>query len=168
SGAWLRAAAWLLPFATWSLAIAQITGAIERSLWLVPLLITFGFYMTVGARARRVFGAAFGRESLFTYYPDMIGAVREAQVSSPLLRVIAARFIQQDVPADERLHALQRMMHRADLRLSSMHLPVFLLTMWDVHVLLSLEQWQRECGSAVRDWLAALGEVEALGALATL
>ena len=32
----------------------------------------------------------------------------------------------------------------------------------------SLERWQRAAGAAVRDWLSALGEVEALGALATL
>jgi DNA mismatch repair ATPase MutS len=76
--------------------------------------------------------------------------------------------VQHDEPADEQLHDLQRLMHLADLRTSSMHLPVFLLTMWDIHVLLAVERWQRASGVAARDWLRALGEAEALASLATL
>jgi hypothetical protein len=40
------------------------------------------------------------------------------------------------------------------------------LTLWDVQVLAGLEGWQREVGSRARAWLAALGEAEALAALA--
>jgi DNA mismatch repair ATPase MutS len=47
-----------------------------------------------------------------------------------------------------------------------MFLQLFLL--WDFHVLAALERWQRDSGAHARDWLAALGEIEALGALATL
>ena len=165
---WIRLLAWVLPLATWVLGIAHLAGLTGRAFWLLPLIATFVAYATVGARARRVFEQAFGREPLFTFYPDMIRAVTAAPFASPLLREIAGRFVRENRSADRQLQRLQRLMHRADLRTSSMHVPVFLLSMWDVHVLLSLEQWQRGCGGAVRDWLRALGEVEALGALATL
>ncbi|MBR9988578.1 MAG: hypothetical protein KFH98_02425, partial [Gemmatimonadetes bacterium] len=165
---WLRVSAWLLPAATWSLAIAHLTGAIDTSLWLIPLLATLAIYMTVGARARSTFDQAFGREPLFTYYPDMMRAVAEASFTSPLLQAVSARLVRDNIPADRQLRSLRNLMHRADLRTSSMHVPVFLLTMWDIHVLLALETWQSAHGAAVRDWLSALGEVEALGALATL
>jgi hypothetical protein len=164
----VRVMAWVLPAATWGLAMAHLLGAIDRSLWLLPIVATLAAYGTIGARARRTFDEAFGREPLFQHYPDMMRAVTGSTFTSPLLRRAAARLAQHDVAADRRLQTLQRLMHRADLRMSSMHVPVFLLTMWDVHVLLSLERWQREWGAAVRDWLAALGEIEALGALATL
>ena len=165
---WVQAAAWLLPAATWALGLGHLLGVIDRSLWLIPLLASLVAYGTIGARARRTFDDAFGREPLFTYYPDMLRAVAAATFASPLLQAVAARLVQHDEPADHQLKRLQRLMHRADLRMSSMHLPVFLLTLWDVHVLISLERWQRDAGRAVRDWLSALGEVEALGALATL
>jgi hypothetical protein len=165
---WVRAAAWLLPVATWLLGLAHLLGSIDRALWLIPLLASLVAYGTIGARARRTFDEAFGREPLFTYYPDMLRAVSAASFSSPLLQATASRLVQHDESADRQLKRLQRLMHRADLRMSSMHLPVFLLTLWDVHVLMSLERWQRDAGAAVRDWLSALGEVEALGALATL
>ena len=165
---WVRSAAWLLPAATWLLGLAHLLGIIDRSLWLIPLLASLVAYGTIGARARRTFDEAFGREPLFTYYPDMLRAVAAASFASPLLQATAWRLVQHDELADRQLKRLQRLMHRADLRMSSMHLPVFLLTLWDVHVLMSLERWQRDAGSAVRDWLSALGEVEALSALATL
>jgi DNA mismatch repair ATPase MutS len=43
-----------------------------------------------------------------------------------------------------------------------------LLVLWDFHVLAALERWQQASGAHARDWLAALGEAEALSALATL
>ena len=148
---WVRAAAWLLPVATWLLGLAHLLGIIDRSLWLIPLLASLVAYGTIGARARRTFDEAFGREPLFTYYPDMLRAVAAASFTSPLLRATASRLVQHDEPADRQLKRLQRLMHGADLRMSSMHLPVFLLTLWDVHVLISLERWQRDAGAAVRD-----------------
>lgn len=164
----LRVLAWALPATTWALIVAHALGIITTSLWLVPLLISFVVYFTIGARVRRTFDAAFGREPLFTYYPDMIAALTHGSFASPLLTAIGQRLVQQDQSAHTRLGSLQRLMHLADLRSSSMHLPVFLLTMWDLHVVFAVERWQRISGVAVRGWLDALGEVEALSALATL
>jgi len=39
---------------------------------------------------------------------------------------------------------------------------------WDFHVLYALERWQRNTGGQARRWLDALGEAEALAALAAL
>jgi hypothetical protein len=164
----LRVLSWLVPATTLLLIAAHAAGIIGSSLWLLPLALSLAAYFTVGARARRIFDEAFGREPLFTYYPDMIAAATQAPLTSPLLRSIAARFMQQGMSADRRLHDLQKLMHHADMRTSSMHLPVFLLTWWDIHILFALERWQRVAGSAVRDWLHALGELEALASLATL
>ncbi|MGH7448778.1 MAG: MutS-related protein, partial [Longimicrobiales bacterium] len=99
---------------------------------------------------------------------DMIHALTRTSFSCALLQATVRRLAREGEPADHQLQRLQRLMHLADLRGSSMHLPVFLLTMWDVHVLLAMERWQDESGAAVRDWLEALGEAEALAGLATL
>lgn len=164
----LRILSWLLPLVTAALIAAHAAGAITTSLWLLPMTVSLLLYFTIGARARHVFDAAFGREPLFAYYPDMMRAAAAAPLQSPLLATVAARLGTGDVPAHERLHRLQRLMHLADVRSSSIHLPLFVLTLWDVHLLLALQSWQRTAGGNVRDWLAALGELEALSALATL
>src|SRR6185369_14048026 len=48
------------------------------------------------------------------------------------------------------------------------HVFLQLLLLWDFHMVWRLERWQRDAGPRVRDWLAALGEIEALNALAGL
>src|SRR5262249_9308664 len=49
-----------------------------------------------------------------------------------------------------------------------LHTPLQLLLLWDFHVLALLERWQRDFGKRARGWLGALGELEALAALADL
>ncbi len=57
----------------------------------------------------------------------------------------------------------------ADARHSApLHFVLQVLTLWDLHVLALLERWQATAGRRARRWLGALGEVEALSALAVL
>jgi hypothetical protein len=166
--AWLRAAAWLLPAATWLLLALHVAGMVDAAYWMLPAMMSLTLYFTVGSRVRKTLDDAFGREGMFTHYPELIALVTHASFESALLRGIEHRLGQDGEPADRQLEGLRRLMHLADLRLSSLHVPVFLVTLWDVHVLRALERWQGAHGAAARDWLAALGELEALASLATL
>jgi DNA mismatch repair ATPase MutS len=57
----------------------------------------------------------------------------------------------------------------ADARHSApLHFVLQVLTLWDFHTLFLLERWQATAGRRARRWLGALGEVEALAALAVL
>jgi DNA mismatch repair ATPase MutS len=56
----------------------------------------------------------------------------------------------------------------ADLRGWMFFYPIQIATLWNVHVLWLLERWQHAAGARARAWLAALGDFEALAALATL
>jgi hypothetical protein len=165
----LRVAAYVIPAVTWLLIVLQATGVIATALWLLPVFVAFVLYFTAGARVRRAFDEAFGREGMFAAYPELLRVAGSASFTAPALQDISRRLAPEGQAADRQLARLQRLMHLADVRLSMLlHLPLYLLTMWDVHVLVALERWQRASGGAVRDWLAAVGELEALCALATL
>ena len=57
----------------------------------------------------------------------------------------------------------------AEVRLSPMgHYALQALVLWDLHVVDVLERWRAHHGREARDWIGALGEIEALAALATL
>jgi MutS domain V len=72
-------------------------------------------------------------------------------------------------PAHAALAALESRLGLADARHSApVHFLLQVLTLWDFHVLASLEGWQRTAGRRARRWLMALGEIEALAALAVL
>jgi hypothetical protein len=165
---WLRVLAWILPLATWTLLALHLAGVIGSALWLLPVLAAGILYFATGARVRRTLDGAFGREGMFTNYPELIALITGATFSTPLLQAAQERLRQEGEPADRQLGRLRRLMHLADLRLSSMHFPIYLVSVWDVHVLAALEKWQSAAGRSVRDWLAVTGELEALAALATL
>jgi hypothetical protein len=56
--------------------------------------------------------------------------------------------------------------------ISNRHTPFYflfnILALWDFQNLISLEKWKRESGVRLKDWLAALGEAEALCSLALI
>lgn len=57
----------------------------------------------------------------------------------------------------------------SEVRHNSILYPIVqLLLLFDVHLLAALERWQLENGASARGWFDAIGEIEALSALATL
>jgi hypothetical protein len=70
--------------------------------------------------------------------------------------------------ASDEIRRLERWLDAADSRGSLGHFVVALTTLWDVHVAWGLERWRSSAGGHVEDWFEALGELEALAALATL
>jgi energy-coupling factor transporter ATP-binding protein EcfA2 len=165
----LRVVSFLLPLATWSLLALQLAGVVGAAYWLLPVLATATtLYFAPGIRVRRTLGEAFGREGMLAHYPELLAVVTSAGFESPLLRGIHDRLEQRGESADRQLGRLRRLMHLADVRHSMIHFPLYLVSMWDVHVLAALEGWQSLAGHSVRDWLTAIGELEALSSLATL
>jgi DNA mismatch repair ATPase MutS len=72
----------------------------------------------------------------------------------------------QGHPVSGRIQKLNRLMELLD---SSDHLLVRMigaLILWKPQILFAIEKWRRKSGPLLRQWLAALGEFEALSALA--
>jgi DNA mismatch repair ATPase MutS len=61
---------------------------------------------------------------------------------------------------------LGRWVGRLDWARNALFAPIAYLLLWRPHVALGIERWRRRHGAAVRRWLEALGEMEALGCLA--
>jgi len=71
-------------------------------------------------------------------------------------------------PASQEIRSLERWLDAADSRASMLHHVMAPVLMWDVHVAWGLDKWRERAGSHFQDWFGALGELEALSALATL
>jgi len=72
-------------------------------------------------------------------------------------------------PAARQMRSLDQILAYAEVRFSGMlHGIVQLFFMWDHNVLILLENWKRNAGSHVADWISALGQLEALASLAAL
>ena len=116
---------------------------------------------------RRVFAQAGDGESGVRRYGDLLGHLHGAPLTSRYMTRVRRHIGHGPRAAPGEIARLRRLLDLADVRRSPLfHLPLAIVLHWDVHVLAALERWKARSGRRVRDWLDAVGEAEALAALA--
>jgi hypothetical protein len=171
---WAARAAAVLTIAAFALALAP--GAPVS-----PLLAMVILNLGLSYACRAELGAGLGRVSatrdeMMRYAAALrqaafqpFAAPRLAELAAALQATTAPDRRGTTPPAHAALAALESRLGLADARHSApVHFLLQVLTLWDFHVLASLEAWQRTAGRRARRWLMALGEIEALAALAAL
>lgn len=165
---WLLWAARLLPLATLTLAVLQWLGVLAAPLWLLGVAAGVVLTATMGRSVDRVLDEVSERQVVFAAYAALFAHITSQPFTAPALCGLQANLTAGGQSADAQMRRLARIMALADLRGWMFFYPVQVATLWNVHVLWLLERWQAVAGSYARDWLAALGQAEALAALATL
>ena len=150
------------------LGIAHAVGAIAYPLWLVP----FAANMLLGWRLAGPAVQTLQRVELLTRrfgaYADALELVAATPFSAPALGRVHAATTADGVAAAEQIRRLHRITIFAQPPSSLLYTLIETSTLWNVHVLAALEGWQARVGRHARGWLVALGEAEALSALARL
>lgn len=144
--------------------------ALDRSSgwWMVPLLlgVTLSFAMT--KRIHVALDRAGAGQQALARYAAMFAHVENAHLEAGPLRELSGRLSVAGQSASECMRRLNRILGFGELRTSAalLHFPIQALTLWDFHVLFALDRWRVAAGSRVRDWFAALADLDALSALA--
>ncbi|KPJ96115.1 MAG: hypothetical protein AMS18_01575 [Gemmatimonas sp. SG8_17] len=166
---WLVWSASLIPAATLVLFVAQVVGWLAYPFWLLPLFA--GIAVTVPLRQGiddQLDRASSGDTGL-RRYGELFELLSSEQFRSPLLAALQRELSGEGVTAHARMRKFSRVLACADLRHSDlMHFAIHAVTLWDFHVLRSLEQWKLANGSHIESWLSALGSIEALAAFAAV
>jgi DNA mismatch repair ATPase MutS len=90
---------------------------------------------------------------------------REPMESERLTRLRAA-FDIEGLPPSKRIRQLQKLTDLLDARQNQLFAPFSALLLWKTQVALAIEAWRLRCGPRLSAWLDAVGEIEALCALA--
>ena len=184
---WMLWAARLLPFAIvptvtlaflslfWGLGVvppppewAAALALAARRWWALPLGAGIMLSLVARREVPKRLEAALSHLGGLAAYAAMLGHVESGRFRAARLTRLATR-LSAGGSASRAVTRLGAIMRRAEVRYSPMgHTVLQLLGLWDFHVLAALERWQAASGAHARDWLAALGEAEALSALGTL
>jgi hypothetical protein len=175
SGPWFSRRA-LVPWAVRGVAIwcvgalvAHVAGLIDRPLWLYPAGIAAVLMAALGARTVRTFARVFSRSGALGQHAELFGHIAGATFTSPLLRRLQDDLRKSGMTASREMARLATIERFADLhRVPLFHLAIALPTLWDFHVLIELERWQTRAAPYLRTWFGALGEFDALAAMAAL
>ena len=164
-----RAASFVLPpinvaaISLFSLGMAPIPVLV----W--PLLISALILVPRWRAIHAVFEEADDGESGVRRYAPILSHLRDAPLESRYAAALRERLGAGQRAAPEEITTLRRLLDMAEARRSPLvHIPLALVLHWDVRVLAALERWKARSGSRVRGWLGAVGEAEALAALAAL
>ncbi len=158
----------LLPLVVLALFGAWLAG--YPMLWplLAAMAVNLFILQSAGRRVGEEIDRVAAQQGIFEAYAALFERFTDHPAAAPALREVQARLGTGKLSAGRQMRRLARLMPLVDIRRSIYFFPVEIATLWSFHVLWLLEGWQRTAGAHVREWLEALGEAEALAALAAL
>jgi hypothetical protein len=158
----------LLTLSIWILLALFLFDVFDAAFWLIPtvagLVLSFAMNKTIESQFERA-GAG---QQVIARYAALFTHVTAPAFASPLLRDIHDRLSAAGKLAPACMAQLSRILGFASLRSGAaiFHFIIQALTLWDFHVLRALERWRAAAGSHVRTWMLAVGDLDALSALA--
>ena len=163
----LRPAAAVLAVALVAVTAAAAAGLVS---WVAPLgLAAFNAFggMLCGGAVGRVLHRASAPSRELEVFAALAARVQGEQFAAERLRQLAAGLA---AGADDPVRAARRLsrpveMH--DWQHNLMFAPIAAVLLWGVQCAAAIEAWRARHGSSVEPWLVAIGEIEALGSLAT-
>lgn len=163
----LRAALWLLP----PLLLVGIVGYFVLDWWpwwILPALAQLVILRRHRLRvARTLTESVAGGPPLRALVPQL-RLVEEGTWSDPLLTALVDRLGHGERAAHRDVERLSRLLDTVESRRNAFYATLAPLLLLDLHLCDALDRWRAAYGRAVRDWLEALGEWEALSAFAAL
>jgi len=173
---WCKWTSRLLALAFVVILVALFRGAVSANAGGTALVLLLAcnvlFSVLLTGDVHDIFNNISSRNREMQHYLALFELVAHIPADSARLRAIRDRAVRDEHGALRQLKRLRRIMSLAGLRhaslLSILYVALQATVLWDFHVLVLLERWQKRCGSLVRDWFDALGELEALCSLSCL
>jgi hypothetical protein len=164
----LRVLVFALTASIWILFGLFLLGVIDAALWLLPLVIGIILSFALAKMIHTAFHRAGAGQHAFGRYAALFEHMTNTAFVSPALRDLHDRLSANGKAAPACMRRLNRILGFAEFRSAAalLHFPVQAFTLWDFHVLFALDRWRRVAGPHVREWMNAIGELDALSALA--
>lgn len=133
---------------------------------LLFVLGELAFFTSIRARLGRILGAMEMPARDLGVLAGLIGRVENEKFTSPILQDLLRRIQTDGLPASQQIARLRRLIEFRDQARNQMFAIVAEPLLWSVHFGFAIERWRQVSGPHLGDWLAAMGEVEALASLA--
>jgi hypothetical protein len=155
-------------------ALAFVT-VVTLILWIagfgwIPFLIAFAlgrvFDFRQQAAVRRVVGAVDSAGRDLSLLAEVLGRLERERFTSPRLAQLRAALDVEGLAPSQQIARLNRLIELLDARRNMIFAPLSIILLWPFQLAVAIEAWRQSSGPAVALWLAAVGELEALGSLA--
>ena len=136
----------------------------------IPFAVALAFEAVVGVALRPHVRAALRAVDLpgrdLALLAEVLVLIERETFAAPLLRALQATLETRGVSASRRVAQLGRLIALLDARRNQFFAPLAPLLLWATQLCMAIDAWRAGCGAAVPRWIAAVGDFEALCAVA--
>jgi DNA mismatch repair ATPase MutS len=118
-------------------------------------------------RIEPVITAVERAEPALALLAGVLARVERETFQSERLVVLHDRLRGEESTASQEIERLRKLVALLDARRNQFFAPVAVLLLWTTHVALAIERWRVRSGARIGTWIEAVGEIEALGSLAS-
>jgi hypothetical protein len=135
--------------------------------WFFAMLLLEGLFVwRFRQRTKKVLDAVERPFQDLKLFSQALERLEKEKFAAPLLARQREELDSAGLPPSRQIARLNYLLTLLDSRRNMLFAPIAFILLWDVHFAFALEAWRRNFGGAVPRWLAAVGEMEALCALA--
>jgi MutS domain V len=163
----LRASIAALALLSATLIAATLAGAPLLIPWLAVLAIGGVVAATQRSRVRRTIAATEAPARDLALLARLLAIVESQRFESPRLVALREAIATDGIPASRQIARLGRLVEVLDARRNQFFAPIGATLFFTTQVALAIDAWRARCGPALRAWVGATAELEALASLAT-
>jgi hypothetical protein len=134
---------------------------------LAVLLLEAAFAWALARRVRHVLAHVDRRAHDLVVLASLLERLEGEPFRSARLGQLRGALRTAGRPASERIHRLARLLQLLDARRNQLFAPIAAVWLWGTQFAMAIDAWRDAEGPAIGDWLKAVGEFEALCALAS-
>jgi len=150
-------------------AYYAVTVGTPAWIWVLPAVVQGVLAWRWGLTLGPYLARASARSPALRRHHSLFAAWEEYDTEEASVRALQLKLTgETGAPASDEIRILERWLDAAASRGSMLHPLLAAALFWDVHVAWGLERWKDRAGRNVEAWFDALGELEAIAALATL
>ena len=152
------------------LGTAALVGWLAGATGLFPLLVVLaldgGFAHLVSKRVGAVLAAVDQRTHDLVLLSELLSRLERERFEAPLLQKLVKSLETDGLAASAQIHRLARLLNLLDYQRNQLFMPLAFLWHWQIQISLLIDAWRARTGPRIGQWLAAIGEFEALCAMA--
>src|SRR5215472_5389517 len=147
--------------------LGDSADAFVRDGFLVALILTGWFLYRHHGQMGRIVSAVEEAAHELGLMSEILVRLERERFTSPMLARMSASLECEGEPPSKKLARLKRLTELLESRDNTFVRVLEPFVLWTPHLALRVEDWRAHSGAAVRRWLAAAGEMEALCSLAS-
>ncbi len=137
-----------------------------RTPFMIALLVELAYGFFLGSRTLRVTSAVDAPARDLGLLAKLLARIETEAFEAPLLRRMQTELKSSTLVASSEIGRLRRLVDRMDWQRNIVFAPIAIAVLWSAQIAIAIERWRKRAGPHIGSWIAAVGEFEALLALA--